>query len=44
MTRKDKNKQKAKEEKRKRSDMLKDEEAIRINKAFRDGSLWDRKK
>jgi len=40
MTRKDKAKQKAQEEKHRRSELLKDESAIDINKRFRDGTLW----
>ena len=40
MTKKDRAKKKAKEEKLRRSEMLKDEAAIDINERFRDGTLW----
>jgi len=40
MTKKHKAKQKAQEEKRQRSEMLKDEAAEQINRQFRDGTLW----
>jgi len=44
MTRKDKSKQKAQEEKHQRSEMLKDEVARDINERFRNGELWDKGK
>jgi len=44
MTRKQKAKQKAKEEKIRQSDMMKNEAAKEINQRFRNGTLWEKKK
>lgn len=44
MTKKAKARQKAQEEKRKQSEMLRDESAKEINKKYRNDTLWIKKK
>ena len=44
MTKKDRLSQQKKKEAKKQSDLLKDKAAEEINRKFRDGTLWDKKK
>ena len=44
MTKKDQQKKRDKDYTQKQSDMLKEQSAKDINKRYRDGSLWDKKK